>query len=81
MDSETNEHKAHVAMKVAVHDMENKHPVGTNVLELIALDQETAEKYAVYLVQRGHKIPSIIKAASPKYVQEVEDYAKNNLKN
>jgi len=81
VDGETNEHKAHVAMKVAVHDMETGHQVGKNVLELIALDKETAEKYAVYLMQRGHVIPNIIKAASPKYVQDVEDYAKSNLRN
>jgi hypothetical protein len=81
VNKETSEHKAHVAMKVAVHDIETGQHVGDNILKLIALDQETAEKYSIYLMQRGRAIPSIIKAASPKYVQEVEDYAKSNLKN
>jgi len=81
VNGETNEHKAHVAMKVAVHDIETGQQVGNNVLELIALDKETAEKYAVYLMQRNKPIPSIIKAASPNYIQNVEDYANSNLKN
>jgi hypothetical protein len=78
---ETNEHKAHVAMQLAVSQLEKKQPVGEETLKLIALDQESAEKYGLYLIQHGLPIPQIIKAASPQYSKSLEDYANSNNKN
>lgn len=80
-EGETNWHKAQVATQLAISQLEKKQSVDNETLKLIALDQESAEKYGLYLIQRGLPIPPIIKTASPAYAKRLEDYVKSDLKN
>ena len=68
-DEETNYHKALVGLQKA----KGKFVVDDAILHQIALDKEISQRYALYLIQHGHKIPNIIKKAIGKYAKELDD--------
>ena len=76
---ETAWHKAKVAFDKAT--LQNGKNVDEETVKAIAGDQETAERYGVYLLQHGLQIPQIIKMASPNYAKSLENSFNSNTKN
>lgn len=76
-DQETNYHKALMAFEKA-----KREKIADNeTLNKIALDQDIAKRYALYLVTFGKKIPQIIKNATGKYSNEIERDFNSGVKN
>jgi len=76
-DQETNYHKALMGLQKA----KGRFVVDDVILHQIALDQEISQRYALYLIQHGHKIPNIIKKAIGGYAKELEDAFASDIKN
>lgn len=72
-------HKAQMAYAKAV--AKKGLNVDIETLKNIAGDKETAEKYGLYLLQFGHKIPDIIKDASKKKIEQTERDFASEIKN
>jgi len=78
-EGETAWHKAKVAYDRATD--QGGRNVDQETLKAITGDQDTAERYGLYLLQHGLQIPHIIKMASPKYTKRLGDFSDSNTRN
>lgn len=78
-EGESKWRKAHNALALAISKKGLK--VEDHVLRDIAGDKETAERYGLYLLQKGHPIPDIIKNASKKEIGREEAAFGSSIKN
>jgi hypothetical protein len=76
-DEETNYHKALMGLQKA----KGRFVVDDVILHQIALDKDIAQRYALYLIQHGHKIPNIIRKATGGYAKELEDAFSSDYQN
>ena len=76
-DEETNYHKALVGLQKA----KGKFVVDDAILHQIALDKDISQRYALYLIQHGHKIPNIIRKATGGYAKELDDAFSSDYQN